>query len=189
MCVKDIHSLNPGNHFYFKDFEWIALENVYGGLMAIMARPWGEPLQPFSSNNNNNYADSDLRKSLLEKLLPVLGEDNLLPHTVDITADNGDDEYGYFMDSVFILSVEEYRKYRDYVPLCRDWMWTRTPWITHSTEVRAVSDCGRVHELDVGSVEEGYGASVLPVVIFSTETLKVHYRFPELVMMHTRMLL
>ena len=51
------------------------------------------------------------------ELLPVLGEDNLIPHEVDMVADNGDDRYGTVTDRVFILSCDEYRKYRKHVPL------------------------------------------------------------------------
>ena len=49
----------------------------------------------------------------------LLGEDNLIPHEVDMVADNGDDRYGTVTDRVFILSCDEYRKYRKHVPLRR----------------------------------------------------------------------
>lgn len=53
---------------------------------------------------------------------------SLLPHTVDLVADNGDRTYGTVHDFVFILTCDEYRKYRDSIPHYDRWIWTATPW-------------------------------------------------------------
>lgn len=58
----------------------------------------------------------------------VFDEKCLLSHTVDLVADNGDRAYGTVKDTVFILTCEEYRKYRDYIPHYDNWIWTATPW-------------------------------------------------------------
>lgn len=56
------------------------------------------------------------------------GGKGLLSHTVDLVADNGDRAYGTVKDTVFILTCDEYRKYRDYIPHYDRWVWTSTPW-------------------------------------------------------------
>lgn len=126
---ENIGVLSAGERFIFKGFEWITLDNnVDGGVLAIMASSWNGEEYRFDEDCCNNYAKSSLRRKLLNELLPVLGEDNLIPHEVNLVADNGDDRYGTVTDRVFILSCDEYRKYRKNVPLLPEWMWTCTPW-------------------------------------------------------------
>lgn len=147
MKEENIGVLSAGERFGFKGFEWIVLDNnVDGGVLAIMASAWNNEEYSFDDDGCNNYAKSSLRRKLLNELLPVLGEDNLIPHEVDMVADNGDDRYGTVTDRVFILSCDEYRKYRKHVPLLPEWMWTCTPWYISdagdSYYVRSVYDTG-----------------------------------------------
>ena len=124
MKEENIGVLSAGERFGFKGFEWIVLDNnVDGGVLAIMASAWNNEEYSFDDDGCNNYAKSSLRRKLLNELLPVLGEDNLIPHEVDMVADNGDDRYGTVTDRVFILSCDEYRKYRKHVPLLPEWVW------------------------------------------------------------------
>lgn len=168
-----MESLNakPGDKFTFKGYEWIVLdEDVDGGVMAIMASTWGNKAYCFDDDGCNNYAKSSLRKKLLNVLLPVLGEDNLIPHEVDLIADNGDDRYGTVTDRVFILSCDEYRRYRKHVPLLPEWMWTCTPWyISHTgygSNVRGVSTGGGLSGGSAGS-----SRGVAPVCVFKREVM------------------
>ena len=120
---NNITTLIPGTHFNFKNFEWIVLNNnVDGGVLGIMTSSWNGKEYSFDDNNYNNYVQSSLRRKLRDELLPVLGKDNLIPHKVDLVADNGDDRYGTITDRVFILNCDEYRKYRKNVPLLQEWM-------------------------------------------------------------------
>lgn len=169
---NSITTLIPGTHFNFKNFEWIVLDNnVDGGVLAIMASAWNNEEYSFDDDGCNNYAKSSLRRKLLNELLPVLGEDNLIPHEVDMVADNGDDRYGTVTDRVFMLSCDEYRKYRKNVPLLLEWMWTCTPWyITdtgNSNYVRSVRHTGSLN----GSYA-GNSNGVAPACVFNPEKLK-----------------
>ena len=170
MTEERINVLSAGERFSFKGFDWICLDpNAENGdgVLAIMADVWNGKEYLF-----DNYAKSSLRKALLKDLLPVLGEENLLPHTVDLVADNGDDAYGVVVDKVFILSCDEYRKYRKHVPLFEEWMWTCTPWWidpgSGSGCVRGVITTG---ELSNGSAYSSHG--VAPACVFSSKNLKL----------------
>lgn len=126
--MEEISVLSAGERFSFKGFDWITLGHTEdGGVLAIMDGCWKE--MPFDNKRDytNNYAKSTLRKTLREELLPILGEENMLPHVVDLVADNGDDSYGMVTDKVFILSCDEYRKYRKHIPLLEEWSWMCTP--------------------------------------------------------------
>lgn len=175
MREDDIRTLSDGSHFNFKGFEWIVLDNnVDGGVPAIMASSWNEEEYRFDEDRCNNYAKSSLRRKLLNELLPVLGEDNLIPHEVDLVADNGDDRYGTVTDKVFILSCDEYRKYRKNVPLLPERMWTCTPWyITdsgNSYNVRYVNTNGYLGHNIAGGTN-----GVAPACIFNPEKMKIAY--------------
>ena len=82
-----------------------------------------------TKGNWNNYGTSLLRKEVLG-LIKAIGTNNLILHTVDLVADNGDKAYNSItvIDDVFILTCDEYRKYRDYIPHYDSWIWTATPW-------------------------------------------------------------
>ena len=170
---ENIGVLSAGERFIFKGFEWITLDNnVDGGVLAIMASSWNGEEYRFDEDCCNNYAKSSLRRKLLNELLPVLGEDNLIPHEVNLVADNGDDRYGTVTDRVFILSCDEYRKYRKNVPLLPEWMWTCTPWyITnsgYSNHVRFVDADGRLNSYYASNA---YG--VAPACVFNPAYLKL----------------
>ena len=170
---ENIGVLSAGERFIFKGFEWITLDNnVDGGVLAIMASSWNGEEYRFDEDCCNNYAKSSLRRKLLNELLPVLGEDNLIPHEVNLVADNGDDRYGTVTDRVFILSCDEYRKYRKNVPLLPEWMWTCTPWyITDSGDsngVRSVSTDGSLYNNTANDTN-----GVAPACVFNPVYLKL----------------
>lgn len=170
---ENIGVLSAGERFIFKGFEWITLDNnVDGGVLAIMASSWNGEEYRFDEDCCNNYAKSSLRRKLLNELLPVLGEDNLIPHEVNLVADNGDDRYGTVTDRVFILSCDEYRKYRKNVPLLPEWMWTCTPWyITDSGNSNSVRDVYTDGNLNSGYA--GYANGVAPACVFNPVYLKL----------------
>lgn len=136
--MTNITTLRPGEHFMFKNFEWVCLDPNHpdGGVLAIMAKPWKENVQfcqddsfADEKGNWNNYRTSFLHKELMG-LVKVIVADNLILHEVDLVADNGDRAYNTVtvMDDVFILTCDEYRKYRDYIPRYDSRIWTATPW-------------------------------------------------------------
>lgn len=176
MTEERINVLSAGERFSFKGFDWICLNpnaEDGDGVLAIMAETWNGKEYLFDKDGNNNYAKSSLRKKLLNDLLPVLGEENLLPHVVDLTADNGDDMYGTVTDKVFILSCDEYRKYRKHVPLLDEWMWTCTPWWIDPNSgngyfVRYVHTTGNLSDYVAY-----YSGGVAPACIFSSKNLKL----------------
>lgn len=133
--MTNITTLRPGEHFMFKGFEWVCLDPNHpdGGVLAIMAKPWKKdakfcPNEQYVDGNGNwnNYRTSAIRKQMI-CFAKVIGTDNLIPHEVDLVADNGDRNYGTVEDLVFILTCDEYRKYRDYIPHYNTHIWTATP--------------------------------------------------------------
>lgn len=82
---------------------------------------------------SNNYAKSALAKHLNSTFLEALTEnhaDEVLLREVDLTAVNGSTEYGLLMCKVAPLTIDEYRRLRDIIPLPERWEWFATPWST-----------------------------------------------------------
>lgn len=184
--MTNITSLRPGEHFMFKGFEWVCLDPNHpdGGVLAIMAKPWAKdvkfcPSDKFEDEkgNWNNYRTSLLHKEVLN-LIKVIGTDNLIPHEVDLVADNGDRAYNtvIVMDDVFVLTCDEYRKYRELIPHYDDWIWTATPWwcsykdsvLGRACSVRVVSTAGNFNRGNAC-----YGNSVVPACILNPAHLNL----------------
>lgn len=157
-----------GDHFIYKDIEWICLDIIDGNYLSVTAKVWKE--LPFDMGSYNNWECSTLRRVLHDEFLNKFNEGQLVLQVSDLTADNGDKEYGTCEDYVTILSCDQYRKYRDLVPHYPEWMWTLTPWSCYNNDgsfVRTVTSTGNIGS---DSVSNGYG--VVPACIFSSKILK-----------------
>jgi hypothetical protein len=183
--MTNITTLRPGEHFMFKGFEWVCLDPHHpdGGVLAIMAEPWAKGVK-FSPNdkfadekgNWNNYRTSNVRVILSDMANAFFKRKSLLSHTVDLVADNGDRAYGTVHDFVFILTCDEYRKYRDSIPHYDSWVWTATPWCCgdkdsdtgHASSVRIVYTTGQFNELCAY-----YDYSVAPACILNPKSLNL----------------
>ena len=86
---------------------------------------------------NNNYAESSIRKKLVDsdlamKLRKEYG-DRLVPVTLDLLSLDGLDDYGIIEgDILAILTLDLYRECRKGIPKSDDWWWLATPNSTPS---------------------------------------------------------
>ena len=80
---------------------------------------------------------------------------------------DGQEEYGETDDFVSLLTVDEYRKYRKFIPNTDEWWWLVTPWSTpcneYSKTVTVVSPSGYICYYDCRDSN-----GVRPVCIFSS---------------------
>ena len=183
--MTNITTLRPGEHFMFKGLEWVCLDPNHpdGGVMAIMAKPLAKdvkfcPSDKFTdeSGNWNNYRTSNVRGILSGMANAVFDRKSLLRHNVDLVADNGDKAYGTVQDFVFILTCDEYRKYRDYIPRYVSGIWTATPWCCGDKDsntgiahvVRGVSKGGLF-----GNSSALYRSAVAPACVLNPKFLNL----------------
>lgn len=162
-------ALNPGEHFIYNEIEFICLDIIGGNYLAMTAKPYAEI--PFDTDGKNDWRKSSLRRVLNNDFLDLLDRRHLIKQTSDLIADNGDKAYGTSEDYVTILSCDQYRKYREIVPLFDEWMWTLTPWTcnpSNSYSVRIVYATG-----DVYNSNASYSYGVAPACLFSSENLKL----------------
>lgn len=184
--MTNIITLRPGEHFMFKNFEWVCLDPHHpdGGVLAIMAKPWAEdvkfsPDDKFADEkgNWNNYRTSNVRGILSDMANAVFDRKSLLSHTVDLVADNGDRAYGAVADLVFILTCDEYRKYRDYIPHYDNWILTATPWYCGYEDSDTGCGAAVVRSVDIGERFGCVGAcingAVAPACILNPKFLNL----------------
>lgn len=176
MKDESIQNLCPGDRFDYAGLEWVVLDSdKEGGVLAITAELYYDEIEFGKQDFNgcNDWSKSSLREQLQNDFLSLLGEDNLRWHTVDLVADNGDTLYGTVRDKVFLLTYNEYLKYRELIPQYNHWMWTCTPYIT--TDISYASTVCSVNSeafFNVRSACHAIGGAA-PACIFNPWKLKL----------------
>ena len=166
---KHIGTPEIGKVIELAGMEWMILNKTEDGYFAILNGFDGKE-RTFDSASNN-WISSRLRNELntrfLKKITDELGEDAVIEFDRDLLSLDGQTEYGHCKDKISILTVDEYRKYRKYLPNMDKWWWLLTPWSTpandYSTTITVVSPSGHVR---YGNFSYVYG--VRPVCIFSS---------------------
>lgn len=122
----DLSMIEDGDFFFYNGIKFIRLGEEQGGVLCMTAQVWYKIA--FDENNScNDWRRSSARKLLNSQFLDLLDKDDLLPYHSDLTADNGDTAYGECTDYIGLLSCDLYRKYRKFILLCDERMWTCTP--------------------------------------------------------------
>ena len=114
------------------DYEFIVLEQDAGRVALLLKNTLCD--RKFDSKCNN-FAESDIREYLDEfadNLAELVGEDNIVEHTVDLTSDDGLKCYGSCDCRVSLLTAQMYRdnvytidKYK-----IDKWWWLATAYST-----------------------------------------------------------
>ena len=166
---KHIGTPEIGKVIEIAGMEWLILGKTEKGYFAILNGFDGKT-RSFDSDSNN-WISSKLRNELntrfLKKITEELGEDAVIGFDRDLLSLDGQTEYGHCEDKISLLTVDEYRKYRKFLPNMDEWWWLLTPWSTpandYSTTIGVVSPSG-----NVGRYGCYYGCGVRPACIFSS---------------------
>ena len=129
---------------------WLVLDKLEKGYFAISEDFYGRDRE--FDDNCNDWKSSDLRNELntdlRKKIENELGVDSLVEFERDLLSLDGQAEYGTCRDYVSLISVDEYRKYRKFLPNRGKWWWTLTPDSTacnnDDTFVAVVSPSGNI---------------------------------------------
>lgn len=148
---------------------WRVLDKLEKGYLVISDGFYGEDRK--FDGSCNNWKCSDLRKELntdlKDKIEDELGKGALVGFERDLLSMDGQTEYGTCKDLVSLISVDEYRKYRKFLPSTDRYWWTITPDSTpcnnDSTCLRVVSPGGCVYDNGCSG-----SCGVRPFCIFSS---------------------
>ena len=152
------------------EWEFIVCEHTKKGTVIVMKNH----LCTSKFGTNNNYKGSNVDRicnEFAEKLAAVEGDENIITHTVDLTADDGLKDYRKIRRKVSLFTANQYRKYVEILDKYRQdrWEWTCTACSTprHNEEewVKAVAPYGGVSNC---SFNYGY-FGVRPFCIFNSD--------------------
>lgn len=164
--------LRPGEEFVYNGIRFICLDIIDGNYLAITAECWCEKrFNEEYKDGCNNWEKSTLRRFLNEDVLVEehFNTEHLIKQTSDLIADNGDKAYGICEDYITLLTCDQYRKYRDYVPLFEECMWTLTPWRCDTGSADSVRD---VYPTGAFNRLNAYCSNGLaPVCLFNSDNL------------------
>lgn len=114
------------------DKEYIVCEHTSEGTVLLMKDLLYES-ETFGSDNNYNGSNIDeLCEKFADELEKLVGKENIVIHTVDLTADDGLKDYGSIERRVSIFTANQCRKYVDILDKYRiaKWTWTATAYST-----------------------------------------------------------
>ena len=164
--VPDFENIQAGDKFIYRGLEWVCLDPKFMesdvlGVLAIATKLISESVE---FGEDNNYLNSNLRKTMKNLEEDIISEDVFIPHLVDTTDESGTDRYGSVTECVFPLSIHEYIKYAKFVPKYDDWFWLRSPYPGIASIVRRVGTAG-----SLSSYYATYAYGAAPACIFNPQ--------------------
>ena len=125
-----------GTVFDYAGQSWILLENDPAGRTLCLSKDITET-RAFDEGNCNNFAVASSNKYLngpyLDNLVDACnGANAFLESELDLTTDDGLKDYGTCTVTIFLLTVDQYRRNRDVIPNADDWWWLSTAFSTKS---------------------------------------------------------
>lgn len=138
MKMKDLAlaQVRRGERFTLDGVEFVKLEDDLDTAFAVAADTLPECCQfeddDAEREDHNNFSGSHIAK-VMERWLrdqhkPIF--DATLERPIDLTSMDGMTTYGKPFAVARLLTIDEFRKYRRFIPLTSKPFWTATPWTT-----------------------------------------------------------
>lgn len=160
-----VDEIEQGAIFKWGKKEYIKLDTISDGCLCLAKDVW------FCSKFDNkaiNWEQSELRGDIVRKASNFIPDiDKLVLFARDLTTDDGLTDYGHCKDNVSMLTCNEYREYRKYIPVINERQWTITATTNTNELVRGVDSDGSLND-DI--VYYGCGG-VRPLICLDKDTL------------------
>ena len=136
--------------FKIGGYEFVVLEQL-GDAAAVILKDLLIERKQFGANNNydGSYVEQECNQ-FADKIEAIVGTENLVKHTVDLTSDDGLKDYGKIKRRMSLLTTELYRRYVDILDEHKvdTWWWLATPYSTKTHDndswVKCVAPSGYV---------------------------------------------
>lgn len=142
---KALGSVELGSVIKIGDREFIVLEHTEEGTAVISK----EIVERMTYGSTCNYTTSNVRNYCIsgfyDEMLDLVGDENIIAHTVDLTADDGTG-INTVVDFVSILTAGRYRRYRKFLKAMHEGWWTAT---------RVTSEALNCEKLTISVTSEG----------------------------------
>ena len=131
--------VRQGEAFTFDGVRFVKLDESAGAVFVVAEDVMLENI-PFEHEDaeredHNNYTGSNLEYGILTMLAGKHREiyDAVVERPIDLTTMDGMTDYGMPTVTVRALTIDEYRKYRKFIPLASKPYWLATGWTTKSS--------------------------------------------------------
>ena len=123
-----LSDVEVGKTFKIGDMEFIVLEHLDGSTVVIAKDLFCEDIKYGTNNNYDGSAADYLCNDIAQKIADIIGEDNIVGHELDLTANNGMKCYGSITRKVALPTAEQVRKYAYILAEYKidDWWWLAT---------------------------------------------------------------
>ena len=135
---QKISTLKRGTAFHYGGERFVILDDLGTGVLVLLEQSSKSvPFNPKDGGDDppkNNYAHSTLREEIEGPWLESLIEhgakrEDMVEFTVDLRPTDMSDGYGVLSVLAAPLTLWQYGKYKDIIPLNEDdWWWLVTPW-------------------------------------------------------------
>ena len=143
--LKDIPA---GETFRVGEYELVVLKHDGDQVHVLMKDLLVEETEFGSNNDFRDSEADDICREFAEVLADLVGDENIIEHTVDLTSDDGLKDYGTVQRKVSLLTCNQYREFVEILDKHKldEWWWLVTPYSTPAHEnanwVKCVSPRG-----------------------------------------------
>lgn len=162
-----IDELEQGAVFKWGKKEYIKLDATSAGCLCLAKDVW---FKSKFDDQTNDWSKSQLRGDIATKAIDFIPDiDKLMLFDRDLTTDDGLTDYGYcYDDAISMLTCDEYRKYRKFIPTTDERYWTITAdSIIYSPFVRFIYSDGALNGGNTYCEHVG----VRPLICLANDTL------------------
>ena len=160
--------------------KFVALDYINGKVLAIRKEIWKNA--PFDTSGVNDLRTASITGHLVQYFEDLCkngaSEDTVPMNVMDLKATDGSREYGTFGMRAGLLTLEQYGKYQDIIPLADDWWCLATPWRTpnpgglRSPHTSNTGGVWYVHsDGDCGNYDATSTYGVRPALYFTSDLL------------------
>lgn len=123
---KKLGDFKLGETVKFGDREYIVLGHAQETTAVITK----DIVKEMEFGKTGDYTKSYVREfcngEFYKELAKAVGKDNIVPHRVNLMCDDGSNKGVTCKDNISILTTENYRRYREFLPAIGKWYWTAT---------------------------------------------------------------
>lgn len=131
--------VRQGEAFTFDGVRFVKLDESAGAAFVVaedvLLKNTPFECEDAEREDHNNFKGSNLELSIVELLTVKHREiyDAVVERPIDLTTMDGMTDYGMPTVTVRALTIDEYRKYRKFIPLASKPYWLATGWTTKSS--------------------------------------------------------
>ena len=131
--------VRQGEAFTFDGVRWVKLDEGAGAAFVVaedvLLKNTPFECEDAEREDHNNFNGSNLELSIVELLIVKHQkiQDAFVERPIDLTTMDGMTDYGMPVVTARVLTIDEYRKYRRFIPLASEPYWLATGWTTKSS--------------------------------------------------------